>query len=100
MDIIRSSARCLGIECKVVLQGARIGFNSAVREGFHQTTGDLIFITGTEIQYDSEAIRFIVQHFVDETVEAVTGGPVISNRDEGFSPKMEVAYRSLYDFVI
>ena len=99
VEMIRSYGKDLGFECKVVLQGSRMGFNSAVRAGFSQTTGDIIFITGAETQFDSEVLRVVVQHFVDETIGAVTGRQVISNRDKGFSPKMEVAYRSLYDFV-
>ncbi|MCJ7633318.1 glycosyltransferase [Candidatus Bathyarchaeota archaeon] len=98
-DMIRSHGRISGIEYKVVLQGARMGFNSAVRGGFSETTGDVIFITGAETQFDSEALRVTVQHFADETVGAVTGRQVISNVNDGFSPKLEVAYRSLYDFV-
>ncbi len=99
VNLIRSYGKDMGFECKVVLQGSRMGFNSAVREGFYQTTGVIILVTGAETLFDSEALSIIVQHFADETIGAVTGRQVISNLDEGFSPKMEVAYRSLYDFV-
>jgi biofilm PGA synthesis N-glycosyltransferase PgaC len=84
---------------KTVFQGSRKGFNNAVREGFAQTTGEIICITGAETEYDTEALNLMVQHFKDPKIGAVTGKQKIKNKADGFAPKLEVAYRDLYDFV-
>jgi len=84
---------------KTVFQDSRKGFNNAVREGFAQTTGDIICITGAETEYDPEALSLMVQHFADQKIGAVTGKQKIRNVEDGFSPKLEIAYRDLYDFV-
>ncbi|MCJ7635620.1 glycosyltransferase [Candidatus Bathyarchaeota archaeon] len=84
---------------KIVEQGSRKGFNSAVIEGFHNTTGNIIFITGAETLYDAAAIRLIVDHFADPEVGAVNGTMRVNNSSDGVSPRIEIAYRSLYDFL-
>ena len=84
---------------KVVEQGSRKGFNSAVIEGFHQTSGEIIFITGAETQYASNAVKLIVRHFADPMVGAVNGTMRLSNVEAVASTKIEAAYRTLYDFI-
>jgi cellulose synthase/poly-beta-1,6-N-acetylglucosamine synthase-like glycosyltransferase len=84
---------------KNVFQGSRKGFNNAVIEGFAETTGDIICITGAETEYDPEALNIMMRHFTDSRIGAVTGKQKIKNVDDGYSPKLEIAYRDLYDFV-
>ena len=84
---------------KVVKQGSRKGFNSAVVEGFYQTTGDIIFITGAEAQYASNSVKLLVNHFADPEVGAVNGTMRLNNTEAGVSTKIETAYRSFYDFL-
>jgi len=98
-DLLEKFAKESNLSIKVVFQGRRKGFNSGVREGFAETTGDIICITGAETEYDPNALDVMVQHFADPRIGAVTGRQMIRNVDDGFSPKLEVAYRSLYDFV-
>ena len=84
---------------KVVKQGGRKGFNSAVVEGFYKTTGDIIFITGAETQYASNAVKLLVNHFADPEVGAVNGTMRLNNMEAGVSTKIETAYRTFYDFL-
>lgn len=84
---------------KVVFQGSRKGFNSAVRDGFFQTKGDIVCITGAETEYEPRALDVMVRHFADLGIGAVTGRQMIRNVGDGYSPKLEIAYRGLYDLV-
>lgn len=99
LEKIESHAEGLSFELKIVKQGSRKGFNSAVIEGFNQTTGDIIFITGAETKYERNAVRLIIDHFADPRVGAVNGTMRLSNSKEGNSTKIEAAYRTLYDFI-
>mgnify|MGYP001589006540 CR=1 FL=1 len=98
-DLIEKLAKDSGLSVKIVQQGARKGFNKAVIEGFASTTGEIICITGAETEYDPEALRIMVDKLNDPKIGAVTGKQKITNAEEGYSPKLEVAYRSLYDFL-
>jgi cellulose synthase/poly-beta-1,6-N-acetylglucosamine synthase-like glycosyltransferase len=98
-DLIEELAKESELSFKIVRQGARKGFNNAVIEGFAQTSGDLICITGAETEYDPEALKIMVSRFNDPRIGAVTGKQKIKNISEGYSPKLEGAYRSLYDFI-
>jgi len=98
-DLIESLARDTHLSIKLVQQGSRKGFNSAVIDGFARTTGDIVIITGAETDFDLDALNFLVRHFADQEVGAVTGRQRIKNVQEGMSPKLEVAYRNLYDFI-
>jgi len=99
IDLIQKLARKTKLSIKLICQGRRKGFNSAIIEGFAETTGDIICITGAETEYDPNALDMMVQHFAHPRIGAVTGRQMIRNVDEGFSPKLEVAYRGLYDLV-
>lgn len=97
--LIEQVAKESGLPVTTVQQGRRKGFNNAVIDGFAQTTGEIICITGAETEYDPEALYLMVEKFNNPNVGAVTGRQEIKNIDEGYSPKLEAAYRSLYDLV-
>jgi len=99
IEAIEKFGRNVNFILKIVKQGSRKGFNSAVIEGFYETTGDVIFITGAEAMYAPNAVRLLINHFADPTVGAVNGTMRLSNKDAGVSPKIEAAYRTFYDFV-
>jgi poly-beta-1,6-N-acetyl-D-glucosamine synthase len=99
LDALIKFGKNVNFKLKIVKQEARKGFNSAVIEGFHQTTGDIIFITGAETQYASNAVKILVNHFADSEVGAVNGTMQINNAEAGVSTKIESAYRSFYDFL-
>jgi cellulose synthase/poly-beta-1,6-N-acetylglucosamine synthase-like glycosyltransferase len=84
---------------RILEQGIRKGFNSAVVEGFYETTGDIIFITGAETKFEPNAIRLIVDHFANPAVGAVNGTMRLSNEKVASSTKIEAGYRSFYDFL-
>jgi poly-beta-1,6-N-acetyl-D-glucosamine synthase len=84
---------------RIIEQGSRKGFNSAVVEGFQHTTGDIIFITGAETEYEPNAVKLIVDHFADPNVGAVNGTMRINNLSDGLSTKIEASYRNYYDFL-
>ena len=87
------------LSIKLIFQGQRNGFNNAVREGFTETTGEIIIITGAETEFDLDALNLIVRHFKDPKIGAVTGRQVVKNVNDGLSPQIEIAYRELYDFM-
>ena len=80
---IRSLARDLPFQTKIVEQGSRKGFNAAVIEGFYSTVGEIIFITGAETQYAPDTVRIMVNHFNDSTVGAVNGTMRVNNPAKG-----------------
>ena len=84
---------------KLVKQGSRKGFNSAVIDGFNQTSGDIIFITGAEGRVEPNAIRIIVNHFADPKVGAVNGTMRLNNNEDTASVEIEASYRGFYDFL-
>lgn len=98
-ELIEELAKHSGLSVTIVQQGRRKGFNNAVIEGFAKTAGEIICITGAETEYDPEALNVMVENFSDLRIGAVTGKQKIKNVEEGYSPKLEVAYRSLYDFL-
>lgn len=98
-DLIQKLAQNANLSIKLLCQGSRKGFNNAIIEGFAETKGDIICITGAETEYDPNALDAMVSHFADPSIGAVTGKQMIKNVNDGFSPKLEVAYRGLYDFV-
>jgi len=98
-ELIENSAKDSGLSVTIVQQGRRKGFNNAIIEGFTKATGEIICITGAETEYDPEALNIMVEKFSDPKIGAVTGKQKIKNTEEGYSPKLEVAYRSLYDLL-
>ncbi|MGD0451256.1 MAG: glycosyltransferase [Candidatus Bathyarchaeia archaeon] len=99
VEALEKFGKNVNFKLKVVRQGARKGFNSAVVDGFYQTTGDIIFITGAETQYASSAVKLLVNHFADPEVGAVNGTMRLNNGAIGASTKIETAYRTFYDFL-
>lgn len=98
-DLIENLARKSNLSIRLIRQSYRKGFNRAVIEGFSETTGDAICITGAETEYDKEALKLLVGHFSDPGIGAVTGRLEIKNIQDGYAPKLESAYRGLYDLV-
>jgi biofilm PGA synthesis N-glycosyltransferase PgaC len=98
-ELIEELAKHSGLSVTIVQQGRRKGFNNAVIEGFAKTAGEIICITGAETEYDPEALNIMIENLSDPRIGAVTGKQKIKNVEDGYSPKLEVAYRSLYDFL-
>ena len=98
-ELIEGLAKQSGLSVTIVQQGRRKGFNNAVIEGFAKTVGEIICITGAETEYDPEALNVMVENFSDPKIGAVTGKQKIKNVEDGYSAKLEVAYRSIYDFL-
>ena len=96
---IKDIMDCVDLNIKLIQQGKRMGFNSAVIDGFKNSTGEIIFIPGAETIYASDVLKRIIPHFSDTRVAAVNGRQIIRNLDEGLSPKHEHAYRSIQDFL-
>ncbi len=99
VEQIESLSKNVPYTQQIIRQGSRKGFNSAVVEGFQQSTGEIIFVTGAETEYEPKAVRLIVDHFANPKVGAVNGTMKISNLGEGTSTKIEASYRSFYDFI-
>jgi poly-beta-1,6-N-acetyl-D-glucosamine synthase len=99
VEKIENSSKTISYSQRVIQQGSRKGFNSAVVEGFLQTTGEIIFITGAETEYAPDAVRLIVDYFANPKVGAVNGTMKINNVGAGSSTQIEASYRSFYDFI-
>jgi hyaluronan synthase len=99
VEKIEISSKNISYSKRVITQGSRKGFNSAVVEGFLQTTGEIIFITGAETEFAPDAVRVIVDHFANPKVGAVNGTMKITNVNAGSSTKIEASYRGFYDFI-
>jgi cellulose synthase/poly-beta-1,6-N-acetylglucosamine synthase-like glycosyltransferase len=99
IQTIKDAVGRVNLDIKLIEQGRRLGFNKAVIDGFERSTGDIISIPGAESMYAPNALNLLVQPFSDNTVGAVNGRQTIENLDEGLSPRLEHAYRNMYDFL-
>lgn len=96
---IKNNMELFDLNIKLILQGRRLGFNKAVIDGFNNSTGDIIFIPGAETMYAPNVLEIMVNYFLNSKVGAVNGRQIITNLDEGFSPKHEKAYRNLQEIL-
>ncbi len=99
LETVKSAVGRVDLDIKLIEQGKRLGFNKAVVDGFEKSTGDIISIPGAESMYASDALSKLVQPFSDNRIGAVNGRQVIENLDASLSPKLEHAYRDMYDFL-
>jgi cellulose synthase/poly-beta-1,6-N-acetylglucosamine synthase-like glycosyltransferase len=99
IDLIEDLARNSGLSIKIIREGRRRGFNKAVISGFAETTGEIVCVTGAETEYHPDALGIMVARFADSEIGAVTGRQEIRNVQDGYSPRLEVSYRNLYDLV-
>ena len=81
LDILRSLPKDASFDVRVISTTHRKGFNSAIIEGFHATSGDVICITGAETEYDSNALSSMLKHFANPEIGPVTR----KNQSEGQS---------------
>lgn len=84
---------------RLIRQSRRTGYNEGIYEGVWNAKGNIIIITTAEAYYAPDTIHYLVRHFKDPKVGAVTGKEIILNEDEAGAPKLEAAYRSFYDFM-
>lgn len=101
-DTIKNIENCMSVydlNIKIVKQGRRLGFNKAVIDGFNESSGDIIFIPGAETIYAPNILQKMVPYFSDSNVGAVNGRQIITNLDEGISPKHEFAYRNMQEIL-
>lgn len=98
-DLVETLVENSGLSIRLIRQSYRKGFNNAVIESLGESTGEIVCINGAETEYDPEALKFMIDHFSDTSVGAVTGRLEIKNIEDGYSPKLESAYRNLYDMV-
>jgi cellulose synthase/poly-beta-1,6-N-acetylglucosamine synthase-like glycosyltransferase len=99
LETIKDAMRRVNLDIELIEQGRRMGFNKAVVDGFHKSTGDIIFIPGAETMYAPDTLKYMVPPFLDERIGAVNGRQIIQNLDDGLSPKLEHAYRRAQDFL-
>lgn len=83
----------------LVKQGRRKGYNAAVFDGFQKSTKEIIVITQADALYEPDALKYLVRHFKDHAIGAVTGKQLILNRNKGVATELEGSYRRFYDFV-
>jgi len=82
----------------LIKQKRREGYNKAIMDGFNSSSGELISITGAEVEFEPNALLHVVKHFSAENVGAVTGRMKVREQ-AGLSPKLEKAYRNMYDLI-
>lgn len=98
-DKLNMLAKNNNLSIKLIRQKSRKGFNNAVIEGFYQSSGEIIIVTGAETEFDRDTLTLFTRHFADPKVGVVTGVQKVKNFKDNLSPKLEVAYRNLYDFI-
>gem|GEM_PF-1954242 len=82
----------------LVRQNQREGYNRAIRDGYNASTGNIISITGAEVEYEPDALLHMIKHFSRDDVGVVTGIMKV-RKQPGLSRKLERAYRDLYELV-
>ena len=84
---------------RLVQQECRKGYNEGVVDGLAVSSGEIVVLTDAGAYYDPDALRYLVGHFEDPQVGAVTGREVVANEDGVLAAKLESTYRSFYDFM-
>jgi cellulose synthase/poly-beta-1,6-N-acetylglucosamine synthase-like glycosyltransferase len=82
---------------RVIQQGSRRGYNSAIYEGISQAKYDIIVTGDAGSLFHPKAISSVVRHLADPSIGAVTGKAVFYNPDESLATRLEAAYRSAND---
>ena len=98
LDLLRTLAGVSNLNVRLISQMHRKGFNNAIIESFEATSGDVVCITGAETEFDPNALNRMLAHFTNGEIGAVTGSERVRFQ-LGYLPKLEVAYRDLYDII-
>jgi cellulose synthase/poly-beta-1,6-N-acetylglucosamine synthase-like glycosyltransferase len=83
---------------RLVRQSERKGYNEGIFEGLKNASNEIIVLTDAGAYYDSHALRYLVRHFGDPKVGAVTGREVVMNVGKR-AARLESTYRFFYDFM-
>lgn len=84
---------------RLVRETQRGGYNFAMCEGVEESHGDIIVMSDAGAYYDPEALNYLVRHFVDPEVGAVTGREIVLGDPDALGPRLESTYRGFYDFM-
>jgi len=73
---------------RVLQQGSRQGYNSAIYEGTSQASSDIVVISDAGSLFHPKAIASVVRHLIDPAIGAVTGKPIYYNADETLATRL------------
>lgn len=74
---------------KVIKHGVNKGKREAFATGFHSSDDEVVICIDSDTIIDKEAIRLLVQPFVDNKVVAVCGHGVAANKDKNLLTKIQ-----------
>jgi len=98
-DVIEAHSKNNDGFVRLIRERKRGGYNSAIHEGVLKSHGDIIVMSDSASYYDPEALKFLVGHFVDPAVGAVTGKEIVLGDPKAVGPRLEATYRGFYDFM-
>lgn len=98
-NIIRDSARISKTSIQVIKQEKRDGYSRAIIQGILNSKGEIIVATDGASFHYSDALQYLVRHFKNSEIGAVTGKEIVLGGSSDIGPEMEKSYRSFYDFM-
>ena len=98
-DIIETCSKNRDGFVRLIREKQRGGYNSAICEGVLKSHGDIIVMSDAGAYFDPEALKYLVGHFVDPMVGAVTGKEMVLGDPGALGPRLESTYRGFYDFM-
>lgn len=98
-EVIRKYSESNDSPVRLIRETRRGGYNSAVCEGVLGSRGDIIVMSDAGAYYDPEVLRYLVGHFADPEIGAVTGKENVLGEPGSLGPRLEATYRGFYDFM-
>ncbi len=98
-DVIETYSKNHDGFVRLIREEQRGGYNSAMCEGVLKSHGDIIVMSDAGAYFEPDAIKYLVGHFVDPMVGAVTGKEMVLGDPEALGPRLEATYRGFYDFM-
>lgn len=83
---------------RLIKQKIRSGYNEGVFDGLSRASNDIIVLTDAGAYYNPDALVYLLRHFKNSKVGAVTGREVVINAKKG-AANLESTYRTYYDFM-
>jgi len=82
-DILRTLSKKYNnnnIKIKVILKAKNEGKGAALKTGFMETTGDLVFVQDADLEYNPDEYPILLEPFTQNNADVVYGSRFVTNR--------------------
>ncbi|UCE29499.1 MAG: glycosyltransferase [Candidatus Bathyarchaeota archaeon] len=98
-DVVEAHSKNHDGFIRLIREEQRGGYNSAICEGVLKSHGDIIVMSDAGAYFEPDGLKYLVGHFADPTVGAVTGKEMVLGDPGALGPRLETTYRGFYDFM-